>query len=171
MDTGSLHKFHDTRNKNVLAITDSVHFNLLAADILVYQNRLIFIDFNSGLQILPQGRFLGYDLHGAAAQYKAGANQYGIADFSGGFYTGLDVGDSLSLGLGNVQGKQELFKGIPVFRLFYGIAIGADYFHTPISERLRQIDGRLPAQGGDDSLRLLQMDDVQHILNSEWLKI
>ena len=160
MDTGSFHQFHDTGDKDMLAVADGVHFHFLAPDILVYQNRLILIDFNSGLQILPQSRFLGYDLHGATAQYKAGANQYGIADFSGGFYTGLDVGDSLSLGLGNVQGKQELFKGIPVFRLFYGIAIGADYFHTPISERLRQIDGCLPAQGGDDSYRLLQMDDV-----------
>ena len=73
--------------------------------------------------------------------------------------------------MGNVQLQQQLFKGVPVFRLFNGGAVGADDVHAQVGQGLSQIHGGLTAQGGNHAVRLLQCHDVHHILGGQGLKI
>ena len=120
---------------------------------------------------MPQLLLVGDDLHCPSAQHEAGAHQNGIADLPGGGDAVLNAGDGLSLGLGDVQGNEKLFKGVPVFRLFDGGAVGADDVHAQIRQRLGKIDGRLAAQGGDDALGLFLLHHIHHVLHRQWLKV
>ena len=77
----------------------------------------------------------------------------------------------MALGLGNVKLLQQLFKGLPVLRLVNGGAVGADDFHPPVCQRLSQVDGGLSSQGGNHPHRLLEGDNIHHILRGQGLKI
>ena len=89
--------------------------------------------------------FLSHDLHGPAAQHKAGTHQDGVPDAAGRFHSGLDTGDCFTPGLGDVQGQQQLFKQVPVLRPVDGVAVRTDNLHAPFLQRVRQVDGCLSA--------------------------
>ena len=103
MDTGSLHKLHNSRNEYLLSIADGVNLDLLASDIFINQQWLILINLYCGFQIVPQSLLFGHDLHRPAAQDKAGAHQYRIANFSSSPYAILNRGHRLTFGLGNIK--------------------------------------------------------------------
>ena len=79
---------------------------------------------------MPQLLLVGDDLHRPSAQHEAGAYQHRVSDLPGGGDAVLNAGDGLSLRLRDVQGNEKLFKGVPVFRLFDGGAVGADDVHA-----------------------------------------
>ena len=120
---------------------------------------------------MAQLLLIGHNLHGPAAQNKAGAHQHGIPDLPGSSDTVLNAGNGLTLWLGDVQGEQQLFKGVPVFRLFNGGAVGANDGYTPVGQRLGQVDGSLTAKGRDNALGLFQLHHVHHVLHRQRLKI
>ena len=171
MHTGSLHKFHNTGDKYVLAVADGIHLNLFAANVLIHQNRLILVNFYGSLQVVTKCFFLGDDLHSSATEHKAGTDKHGIANFFSCLNAGFDTGYCLTLRLRNVQGNEQFFKGITVFRTLNSITVGADDFHSTVSERFCQIDSSLTAQGCNNTLRLFHLDDVHNIFHAQRLKI
>ena len=171
MDAGPFHQLHDARHEDAASVAHGVHFHFLAPDVFVHQHGLVLIHLYCGLQVIPHGFFLGHDLHGPSAQHEAGTHQDGIADAAGCLDAGCHAGDGLALGLRYLKGQQQLFKGIPVFSPVDGLAVRADNLHSALAQRLRQVDGRLSAQGNDDALRLFQQDDVHHVFRIERLEI
>ena len=171
MNTGALHQLHDSRYKYILSVTDRIDLHFFAPDILIHQHRLISINLHSGVQIMAKLILVCNDLHSSAAQNKAGAHQYRIANLLSGIHTVFDFGNRSSFGLWNPQFCQQFFKGIPVFCLFNGSTVGTNDLHAQICQRLRKVNGGLSAKGCDHALRLLQCDDVHHILHRQRLKV
>ena len=171
MHAGSLHKLHNARDKDLLSITDRIHLDLFTADVLVHQNRLVFIDFNGGLQVAAQCFFLGNDLHSSSAKHEAGTNKHRIANLSGSPEASLNARYSLPFGLRDVQRKKQFFKGIAVFGAFNGVAVGTDDPDTPRTERRSQIDRGLSAECRNDAFRLLHLNDVHDVFHTQRLKI
>ena len=171
MNAGALHQLHNAREEHLLSVADGVHLHLLAHDIAVNEHRALLVDLHGIAQIPPQHFFIGYDLHGPAAQDEAGPHQHGIANALRCRHTGFNVRHGLALRVGNVQGADEGIEGIPVLRLFNGGAVRADDVHPPVRKALGQIHRRLAAQRDDDPQGLLQMDDIHHVFRSQWLKI
>ena len=130
VNAGALHQLHDAGDEHVRPVADGVDLHLFAPDILIHQHRLVRVDLHGGVEVMPQLLLVGDDLHCPSAQHEAGTHQNGIADLPGGGDAVLNAGDGLSLGLGDVQGNQKLFKGVPVFRLFDCGAVGADDVHA-----------------------------------------
>ena len=171
MNTGALHQFHDSRYKYILSVTDRIDLHFFAPDILIHQHRLISINLHSGVQIMAKLILVCHDLHGSAAQNKAGTHQYRVSNFLSCFYSVLNFGYSLSSWLWDLQLRQQFFKSVPVFRLFNGSTVGTNDLHAQICQRLRKVNGGLSAKGCDHALRLLQCDDVHHILHRQRLKV
>ena len=171
MYAGSLHKLHNAGDKHPLAVANGIYLNLFAANVLIHQNRLILVNFYCSLQVVTKRFFLGDDLHGSATEDKAGTDKYGVTDFLGRLCACLDTGYCLSFRLRNIQGNEQFFKGITVFRTLNSIAVGADDFHSTVSERFCQIDSSLTAQGCNNTLRLFHLDDVHNIFHAQRLKI
>ena len=70
MDTRTLYKLHNTRHKYVTTVTDSVNLNLLTADILINENRLVLIDLNGGLKVMTKLILVCNDLHSTSAKHE-----------------------------------------------------------------------------------------------------
>ena len=171
MDAGALHQLHNAGDENVRPVAHRVYLNFLALNVFVHQHRLVLVHLNGGFQVVAELLLVGHDLHGSAAQNKAGAHQHRVADLFGGFHAVFDVGDGPALGLGDVQLLQNLFKAVPVLRPLDGLAVRADDLYAPLHQRLGQIDGGLSAQGGNDAHRLFHQDNVHHVLGAEGLEI
>ena len=120
---------------------------------------------------MPQLLSVCHDLHGPAAQDEAGAHQHGVADLLGGGNAVFNVGHGLALGPGDVQLVQEVFKLVPVLGPVDGGAVRADDGHAPLHQGVCQVDGGLAAQGGNDALGVLEVQDVHHILGGQGLKV
>ena len=145
MDAGPFHQLHDAGHKYAFPVADRVYFHFFAPDVFVHQHGPVFINFHCSLQVIPHILFLAHDLHGPAAQNETGAYQDRISDAAGGFHAGFDAGDRFAPGLGDVQGKQQLFKQVPVFRPVNGVAVRTDDLHAPFFQRLGQVDSGLSA--------------------------
>ena len=171
MNTGTFHQLHDTGNEYILAVTDGIDLHFLAPDVLIHQHRFLLVDLNRSTQIMPKLCFVGDDLHGPSSKNEAGTNQNRVTDFLCGRNAGFYAGNGFSGRLRNVQLEQQLFKGVPVFCLFNGGAVGSDECDPQIVQRLGQIDSCLSTKRSNDTFRLLHRYDIIDILHGQRLKI
>ena len=52
MDARSLNEFHDTWDEDVDAVADSVDFDFLTDDVFVNEDWFVFVNFDSGLEVV-----------------------------------------------------------------------------------------------------------------------
>ena len=168
---GTLYQLHDPGHKHVAPVTDRIDLDLLALDVLIHQHGLVGVDFDSGFQIMPQHVLARDDLHGAPAQNKARTHQHRVADLGRGSDPVLDVRHRAAPGLGNVEVQQDFFEAVPVLRSFDGGTVGPDDPHTAVHQGLGEIDGGLAAQRGNDTFRLLKIENCHHVFRCQRLKI
>ena len=171
MDPGALHQFHNARNEHVPSVADSIHFHFLATDIMIHQHRFVRVHFHGVAQVFRHLFFIRHDGHGPPAQHKARPHQHRIADFLCRPDTILHVRDRPTLRLGNLQGRKQFFKAIPVLRPVDRFTVCPDNSDAPLMQRHGKVHRRLAAQCHDDALRLLQVQDVHDILRTERFKI
>ena len=171
MDAGALYQLHNAGDEHIPAVADGVDLHFPAFNILIDQHGLVLVDFHGGAQVVTQLVLVGHNLHGPASQHKAGPDQHGVADLRGGGNAVLDLGHGLALGPGNVQLVQEVFKLVPVLGPVDGGAVGADDCYAPLHQGVCQVDGGLAAQGGDDTLGILEVQDVHDVLRGQRLEI
>ena len=69
MDTGSLDMFHDTRNQNILSITDCIDFDFFSLKILINQNRVFLCNSIDDSDILFHVFIVDCNLHTLTAKY------------------------------------------------------------------------------------------------------
>ena len=120
---------------------------------------------------MAQFLLLRDDLHRAAAQNEARAHQHRIPDGGRRGDSLLDIGHRGADRFRNSQPDEKLLKEIAVLRAADRLAVGPDEPDAPGCKRLRQVHRGLAAQRRDDPVRLLQLDDVHHILDAQRLKI
>ena len=171
VDAGPLDQLHDARDKDPLAVAHSVYFHFFAAYIVVHEDRPALIDGLGCLEIAPQVRLFGDDLHSSAAQDETGADEYRITDlFRGGepFFGGSD---GASPGLRDPQRFEEFLEQVPVLRLVDGIAVSANNSDAAGVKRVRQIDRRLSSERHDDAIGLFHLDHVHYVFHTQGFKI
>ena len=71
--------------------------------VFIHQHGLFLVQQHGGAQVVAQGSFVVYDLHGAPAQHVAWAHEHRIADAPGGFHARLDAGYGLALRLRDAE--------------------------------------------------------------------
>ena len=171
MNARSLNKLHNTRNKNVAAVTDSVNLNLFTLDVMVNENGAVFINFNRLAKVSAKLIFVSYKLHCSAAKNKAGANEHGIANLCGNLYSVFDFGNSLTLWLGNLKAAKNLFKGISVFGAVNGFCICTDDLYASFCKGLCKVNSSLTTKRCDNTEGTLKLDNVHNVLCGEGFKI
>ncbi len=135
------------------------------------ENRLVLVHLDCVPEVMPEHFLAGDNLHGTSAQHEAGAYQHRISDALRRADAAFNVSHRLTLRVRDAQRFDDRVKGVAVLRLLDALAVGADDPHAAARQRLRQIDGGLPAQRGDDAIRMLKMDDVHHVLRRQRLKV
>ena len=171
MHTGSLHKLHNTGNKYPFSVTNSIYLNLFSANILIYQNRFVLINFHGSFQVIAKILFFRHNLHRSAAKHKAWADKHGIPDFFSSLNTGFYTGYRLPLWLRYLQYTKQFFKGITVFCTFYRITVCTNNLNATLSQWFCQVNGSLTAKRYNNSFRLFHFDNIHDIFHAQRLKV
>ena len=171
MNTGTLNVLHDTRNHHINAVRDGVNLHLCTLHVAVNQHRMLRRNLHGTAHVVTQLIFIVNNFHGTAAQYIGRAHHNRIADISSPGNGILLIGNGNAPRTRNIGLGQHLVKTLPVLGTVNVINGSAKYLDACLGKSLRQIDGSLAAKLNNNPLRLFLVDDIQHILGSQRLKI
>ena len=162
---------HDTRNQDILAVAHGINLDLLALQVLIYQNGMLLgnpvDDTDKFLHVL----IVDGNLHTLAAQHVGGTHQNRIAQLICCLLCLLGGKYRMSLGSRNLTLLQNLVKELPVLCRVHVLRRGSQDGHAHLHQGLGQLDGSLSAELYHSSIRLLQTHDALHILRGQRLEI
>ena len=69
MDTGTLNMLHDTRDQDIRSVTDSIYLDLLAHNVLIYQDRMLLGDLVDDTDKFVNIFIADSNLHALSPQY------------------------------------------------------------------------------------------------------
>ena len=171
MDTRALDMLHDTRNQDILAVAHGINLDLLALQVLIYQNGMLLgnpvDDTDKFLHVL----IVDGNLHTLAAQHVGGTHQNRIAQLVCCLLCLLGGKYRMSLGSRNLTLLQNLVKELPVLCSIHVLRRGSQDGHAHLHQRLGQLNGRLSTELHHSSVRLLQTHDALHVLGSQGLEV
>src|SRR5581483_466710 len=170
MDTGPLDMLHDARQQAVLAVADHIHFDFLAEDILIHQDRGFGRDVHSVGHVALQLLMAVDDLHRAPAEHIGGPHEHGIADLFRNLQCGVRAGHRPPRRFRDAQLTQHLLKAVAILSQVNGLVGAAEYLYACLMQRSGEIDGRLSAELHDNALRLLAVENVEHVLSGQRLE-
>ena len=171
MNAGFLDMFHDASDDRVVAISDTVNVDFdgffkeaVDQDRLAAGNDKRFENesFELGLVVT--------DLHRAAAEHKAWADENRIADFGDDFTSVRHVVGHAVGRLFQIQFVQQLLKFFAIFGGFDGVDAGSDDWNASVGKSTGQVQRRLASELNDDSVRLDVVANVQHVFDCQRLE-
>src|SRR5574344_491392 len=116
MDSGSLNMLHKARNQHVLAVVDSVNFNLSALDILVYQHRVLYSLRKNDSHVLVDIRIIEGDYHVLTAKHIRRSEQHRIFERICSLERLLKSKYGEALRSGNIQTLEKVIEPLSVLR-------------------------------------------------------
>ena len=111
------------------------------------------------------------DLHRAPAQHVGRPHQHRVADPLGELARGRDASRGAVLGLAQTQLGEQRRESLAILGAIDRVGRGADDRHARARQRHGQAQRRLTAELHDHALRLLDLDDRQHVLERERLEV
>ena len=146
MDSGAFHVLHDPRNQHRFTVTDSVNLAFAALHVVVDQNLAFGCYFGGYGQITDQLSGIANYFHCPATQNITRTN-YDRIIYSLGHRQRLSNRCYGRAGrLRNAEVVQEPFESLPIAGDIDSFGAGTQYRQTDCRQRLRQVDGRLPAE-------------------------
>ena len=176
MDARLLDMLHDAGDDDIRAVRDCIHVDLdRVAQILVDQHRAVAGDLDGGVDIVVQlGRGID-DLHRPPPEHIGGAGQHRIADPLGNHDRLVPAAGDAVQRLAQIELVDQLREPLPVLGKIDRVGRGAEDRNALILQRLGELQRGLPAELDDDAVerpaRLLDMQDLQHVLNGERFEI
>ena len=171
VDARALHMLHNAGNEDVLPVADSVHLNLHAGQVLVNQHRVVLLVGEDDGHVLLNVLVAIGDNHVLPAQHIAGPHQHRIAQVPSGGKGLLRGHDGVALGTLDAGTLQQLVEPLPVLGHIDGVGGGAQDGDVVGRQGLGELDGRLAAESHHHADGLLDVDDVQHVLGGQGLKV
>ena len=171
MHPGSLDVTHDAGNEHIGAVTDGVHLALDALKISVDEHGPVRAGMYGLGHVGTQLVGAVDDGHGPTTDDVGRAHQHRESEILGNGQGLLGRTSRATGSLWNVQFGQQRLESLPVLGPVQVRQLGAEDSHPVCRQRGSEVDGRLTAELDDDSLRLLQIDDVQDVLDGERLEV
>ena len=172
MHAGLFDVLHDAGDEDVFSIGESVHVDFGGVFQEAVDQYGPFLRERHGFaHVLAHRLFVVGDHHGAPAQHVAGPHQYRVADAPRDFARFFHAGCRSIRRAGNAEVFEQAPEKLAVLGEIDVLGIGPDDRHAQFLERNRQIQGRLPAELHDHTIRLFRVIDVQHVLERERLEV
>ena len=171
VDARTLDMLHDARDQDVCTVAYRIDLDLLALQVLVYQDRMILRDPVDDADELVDIIVIDGDLHALAAQHVGRTHKHRIAQAVRHFFGFLRreygaAGRTRDLAL-----FQDLVEELPVLRLIHVLRGCTEDRHAHLHQGFRQLDGRLSAELHYRAVRFLNVHDALHIFRCEGLEI
>ena len=171
VDAGLLDVLHDGADDGGVAVGDAVDIDFGGVvEEAVDEHGALGRGGNGVAHVVAEFVVGVDDLHGAAAEDEAGADENGIADLGGG-------GDGFVLIGGDAVGRlveaelvQHLLEEFAVLGALDGLDTGADDGDAVFLEAGGEVEGSLAAELDDDAVRFFAMADVEDVFQREGLE-
>ena len=162
---------HDRPDNHGLTIAYSIDIDLDGgAEKAVQQYRRILGYTNRITHVAQQVLLPIDDFHRPAPQHIGGPHHQWITNFSRRVDRFIDTAHGCVLGLAQSQLLNHLLKPFPILSTVYLVRRGADNGHAGPGQIAGQFQWRLAPELNDDPFRLLQVNDLQHILEGDRLE-
>ena len=172
MHAGLFDVFHDAADQDIFAVTHGIdiHFHGIAQEVVQQHRRIV--GHAHGLAHVARQVFLGINnLHGAAAQHIGWTHHQRVADVIRQLQRFFRIGRRAVRRLLQPQTLDHLLETLPVLGMVDGIGRGTDHGDTIGFQAAREFQRRLAAILHDDTLRLLDTYDLEHVLQRQRLEV
>ena len=172
VDAGLFDVLHDGADHHLLAVRHGVdvHFHGLVEKAVEEHRRGIGDVHRAGEVALEVARAVD-DLHGASAEHVGRAHDDGIADLGGRVDAALQVEGGAVGGLAQADLVDHALEALPILGAVDGVRAGADDVDAGGMQPIHQLERRLAAELHDQAVRLLHVDDGQHVLEGHRLEV
>ena len=172
MHSGILNVLTDSICHNLTILSHSVHFHFLGVlDELAHHYRLLFRYIGSQFQEAFQLFLIGADIHGRTTQHIRGTYQNREAYLVN---KGMDVfhrSQCAPFGLIHSDAVQHGREFIPVFGIVNALGTGTEDIYILRIQTESQIIRNLATGRYNDSVRILQLENIHHTLESQLVKV
>jgi len=172
VNAGLLDVLHDRADHHVGAVADRIHVHLDGAvEEVVEQYRAVVGHLHGFTQVALELVQLVDDLHGAATQYVGWAHDQRVTDAASsadGFFFAAHGG---VWRLQQAQALNHLLEALTVFGTVNGVRAGTDDRYAGFFQGASQFQRGLAAVVNDDTLRLLDAADFQHVFQGQRLEV
>ena len=172
MHPGGFDMLHHAADQRAVAVTKAIDVDLDGVfEEAVEQHRGVVGNLDRLAHVALEVGLLVDDLHRPPAQHVGGAHHQGIADLLGQQHRLSGGTGGAVVGLAQPQRLQQPLEAFAVLGGVDLVGGGADDRHPGGLERQGQLERGLAAELDDDSLRLLHMHDLEHVLQGQRLEI
>ena len=172
MHTGLLDMFHDAADQDVFTIRNGIDIDLDGIiQKTVEQYRRVIRNLHGLAHVACQVILRVHDFHGTSTEHIGRTHHQRITDFIRQCKGLFGIGCNLVGRLQQPQFLHHLLEALTVFRVIDRICRGADNGGTIRFQTTCQFQRRLSAILDDHALRLLDMDDLKHILQGQGFEI
>ena len=162
---------HDTRDKDILAVTDSVYLKLSAHKILVYKYRVLYSLVENDSHVFLDIVIIECDYHVLSAENVRRSHKNRIVYLVCNFKSLVTSHDSEALRSLYFQLFKQLVKSLSVLSSVDSVRRSTKNVYTMLSHMLCKLDSSLSAECHNNANRLLNSDDVHNVLVSKRLEI
>ena len=121
--------------RNTFTIGNGIHFHFFSLDVLIHQNRFVFINFYGRFKVIPHRFFFWNNLHSPSAEHKSRTYKYRVSNLFGRCNTGFNASNRSALWLWNIQINQQFFKQISVLCSIDGFTVCTDKGYPMLFQR------------------------------------
>ena len=162
---------HDTRDKNILAVTDSVYLKLSTHKILVYKHRVLYSLVENDSHVFLDIIIVECDYHVLSAENVRRSHKNRIVYLVCNFKSLVTSHDSEALRSLYFQLFKQLVKSLSVLSSVDSVRRSTQNVYTMFSHMLCELDSSLSAERHNNADRLLNSDDVHNVLVGKRLEI
>ena len=162
---------HDTRDKNILAVTDSVYLKLSTHKILVYKYRVLDSLVENDSHVFLDIIIIECDYHVLSAKNVRRSHKNRIVYLVCNFKSLVTSHDSEALRPFYLKLFKQFVKSLSVLSSVNSVRRSTKNVYTMLSHMLCKLDSSLSAECHNNSNRLFNSDDVHNVLVSKRLEI
>ena len=162
---------HDAGDQDVLAVAHGVHLDLRAHQVLVDEDRAVDAARQDDVHVADDLLRLKGDDHVLSAEHVAGPDQDRVTQAFRCFKGILQRIHASALRPFDAQPVHHVVEPLAVLGGIDGIGGGAQDVHAHGVKALRQLDGRLTAEGHHHAVGLLRLDHAAHVLRRQGFKV
>ncbi len=171
MDPGAFNVLHDTRDKDLLAVADSVYLKLRTGKVFVYQYRIFNILSKDYCHIFLYIGFIEGDYHILTAEDIARTHKYGITDPFGNIKSLFGSHYCKAFGTLNMMKLQKLVKAFPVLSHINAVGRCTENIDSVFAEIFCQFYSSLSAERNNNAVGLFGLDNTHDVFICQRLEI
>ena len=171
MDACTLNMLHDTGDKDILAVTDSIDLKLRAHKILVDQHGVLNALSKDYSHILLDIVIIEGDYHILSAENIGGSHKNRILDLICDLKSLLSGHYREALGTLDLVQLKKLIEALSVLGGVDRIGRCAEDIDALLCKVLGKLDSSLTAEGNNNAVGLFNVDDIHYVLIGERLEI